>query len=546
MQRRFLTWAIRVAGRPGWAGRQRRRPGRWFAVLLLLMLAVSACGGPAGSSSNGSATQGGTLTTAIGTNPDSLDPAAQTTTTVEQIVDMMVETLVTIDAQGKVKPLLATSWQESPNGLTYTFTLRKNVKFQDGERFDAAAVKFSIGRLLDPSTFKAQPGDLQLVRDVRVIDADHVAFDLKQRFTPFLDTLTQTSTGIIAPGSVNVAPNSPSKIVQPVGTGPYRFQSWVKDDHVAMTRFTGYWGKPPAYRTQTYKIVPDAAAGEASIRAGQVQVDYLPPPNDIPSLRHNPDLKLILGPSDRTIQIVINNADQRQPMLQKPEVRQALNYAIDRSAIVKNILFGAAKPLNAPMSQSLFGYCKVGSYAYDPSRARKLLQDAGAAGMTLRLISPQGRYLGDYSVAQAVAGELRAVGLNIQLANPMDWATYIGVTHVTPAAATFDLAVNGWAPAYLNANQQLEEWQKSYWPPAGSGYAFYDNPQIDTLVQQAVTSTSQQEEAARYCQAETMVWNQAPWIFLYNQDNPFVVSSRVTGVYGLPNEKFITTWASPS
>src|SRR5437016_11982052 len=99
-----------------------------------------------------------------------------------------------------------------------------------------------------------------------------------------------------------------------------------------------------------------------------------------------------MAPSDRTIQIVINTQDQAQPLMNKPEVRQALNYAVDKNAIIKNVLFNAAVPLDAPMSKTLFGYCSVGSYPYDPNKAKSLLQSAGAGGMSVKMVSPTGRY----------------------------------------------------------------------------------------------------------------------------------------------------------
>src|SRR2546423_6660065 len=135
---------------------------RVVSLLMLAGLGLAACGTGGGGQQQASSgpKHGDTLKVAIGIDPDTMDPAAQTTTTSSQIVDMMAETLVTIDEKGALKPLLATSWQQSSDGLSWTFTLRSNVKFSDGTPFNAAAVKFSVDRLLSPSTFRAQPGAL--------------------------------------------------------------------------------------------------------------------------------------------------------------------------------------------------------------------------------------------------------------------------------------------------------------------------------------------------------------------------------------------------
>src|SRR5262249_6962699 len=153
------------------------------------------------------------------------------------------------------------------------------------------------------------------------------------------------------------------------------------------------------YDTQIYKIVPEAASREALVKSGGADVIVLPPANDIPALAADPTLHVILGPSDRTVQVIINTADTTQPLLQKPEVRQALDYAIDKNAIIKNVMFGAATPLNAPMATSLFGYCQTGTYGYDAAKAKSMLQAAGAAGMSVKLVSPTGRYVQDIQVA---------------------------------------------------------------------------------------------------------------------------------------------------
>jgi ABC-type transport system substrate-binding protein len=520
---------------------------RTLAACLTAGALLLACGGTSGSNqSTTGPKQGGTLTTAIGIDPDTLDPAALTTTTVGQIVLMMVEPLATVDQNGKVQPVLATKWEMAPDGLSYTYTLRQGVKFSDGEPFNAQAVKFSLDRMLAPTTFKSQPGVLRVIKDTQVIDDSHVKINLKQPFAPFVSAMAQGVAGIIAPNSVNQAPNTPATIAQPVGTGPYVFKERVKGDHITMTKNPNYWGQKPSYQTQTYKIVPEAASRESLVKAGQVDVAHLPPANDIPALKNNPDVKMVLGPSDRTIQMIINNQDKDQPLLSKPEVRQALNYAVNKQAIVKNVLFGAAEPVNSTMTNSLFGYCKTGSYDYNPNKAKQMLQQAGASGMTVKMIAPQGRYISDYNVAQAIAGDLRNVGLKVDLGNPMDWPTYQATTTVAPEKAVTDLHLLGWAPQYLDASQNLTQFQKDQWAPTGQATAYYDDPQASALIQKANGESNDAQRKQDYCQAQQIIWKGAPWIFLYNQKNPFVVSNKVTGVYGLPNEQFKTTWASPA
>jgi peptide/nickel transport system substrate-binding protein len=522
-----------------------------LAALLAVAGLLVACGGGSQQSSGGPK-HGGTLKVAIGIDPDTLDPAAQTTTTSAQIVDMMAETLVRVDEKGAVQALLATKWEGAADGLSYTFTLRQGIKFQDGTPFNAQAVKFSIDRLLSPKTFKAQPailGGKTGIDHVDVVDDSHVKFTLKTRLAPFVAAMTQTVAAIISPASVTVAPNKPEQVTQPIGTGPYKFQERVAGDHITMAANKDYWGTKKAnYDTQEYKVVPEAASREAQVTSGGVDVINLPPANDIPALQANSNVKVILGPSDRTIQIVINTQDQAQPLLQKPEVRQALNYAVDKNAIIQKVLFGAANPLDGPMAKTLFGYCSVGSpYTFDPAKAKSLLQSAGASGMSVKLVSPTGRYVQDIQVANAVAGYLRDAGLKVDGPGTTDWPTYVPTyTLAPPSQAKTDLHLLGWAPAYLDAQQQFEQFYSPRTPPAGQESSYYKNPQVDALIEQGNTGTDSTQRQKTYCDAAKLVWKDAPWIFLYNQRYPLVTTSKVTGVTGLPNEKFVTTWASPA
>ncbi len=523
---------------------------RLFAVFVAGSLLAAACGtgGGQGGSTPGPK-QGGTLKTAVGIDPDTLDPAAQTTTTSQQIIDMIVEPLVTIDQQGNVKPLLATAWTASPDGLAYTFTLRPGVKFHDGTPFNAAAVKFSLERLaVDKRTFKPQPGILggkNGIDHVDAVDDTHARVVLKGPNAPFLAALTQTVAGIICPNSVSVAPNTFATIAQPCGTGPYKFKERVNGDHITLVRNDDYWGTRPSYATQEYRIIPEAATREAAVRSGQVDVAYLPPANDIPALQNDKTVTVILGPSDRTLQIILNNQDPNQPLLAKKEVRQALNYAVDKQAIVKNVMFGAATVLDAPSAKTLFGYCPVGAYPYDPNKAKQMLAAAGATGMKVKFVAPTGRYVQDIQVAQVVAGYLREAGVQVDGPATMDWPSYLGTVNVPPPGKV-DMHFLGWAPGYLDESQQMNQFTKTQWPNAGLATSYYTNPEVENLITKALTETDQNQRKADYCSAQKLIWDDAPWIFLYNQKNPIVTSAKVKNVYGLPNEKFVTTWASPA
>jgi peptide/nickel transport system substrate-binding protein len=508
-----------------------------------VVLVVSGCGG---GSTGGGSKQGDKLTVAIGIDPDTIDPMRQTTTTVQNIVQMVVETLVHVDTDGKVQPLLATSWQTASDGLSWTFTLRSGIQFTDGEPFNAAAAKASLDRDLTPGNTCPLCGPFRSVKSIDAVDETHLRLNLKQPVAPLLGLLTEVTFGFVAPNTIQQGTDTFKDQEKPVGTGPYLLTDRVKGDHVTLSRNDKYWGTKPNYKTQQFKIVPEAASREALVRAGQADVILLPPVSDIPAMQKDSTLKVILAPGDRTIFLAFNTQDPVQPLLQKPEVRQALNYAVNKDQIVKSILFGAATPMDAPMAQSLFGYCKVGSYDYDPNKAKQMLAAAGASNLSIKFVAPTGRYIQDFQAAQAIANDLSAVGVKLDGPRTMDWPTYLGTINVPPAKASVDLHLLGWAPGYLDASQAMVQFQSTSWPPAGLATSYYKNPQVDSLLAKANSESDSAARKSDYCTASKLIWSDAPWIFLWVQKFPIVTSAKVTGVQSIPNESFYTVYASPA
>ena len=514
-------------------------------VFLIGVLVMSACGGSGGPTTSGPK-QGDKLTIAIGVDPDYMDPMRQQTTTIQNIVSMVVETLVRVDTDGSVKPLLATSWQTSSDGTTWTFTLKSGVKFTDGAAFTAAAVKANFDRILNKDNICPLCGPFRGVQSVEAVDDTHVKLNLKQPIAPLLGLLTEVTFGFLSPSTIAVGtPEYKDQEKQLVGTGPYTFTERVKGDHVTLTRNDKYWGQKANYKTQMFKIVPEAASREALVRAGQADVILLPPASDLPALAKDSTVKLILAPGDRTIFLSFNT-QTGNPLLQKPEVRQALNYAINKDQIIKSILFDAAAPMDAPMASSLFGYCKTGSYQYDPNKAKQMLQAAGASNLSIKFVAPTGRYIQDFQAAQAAANDLSAVGVKVDGPKTMDWPTYLGTINVPPDKASVDLHLLGWAPGYLDASQAMVQFQSSQWPKNGLATSYYKNPQVDTLLAKANSESDQAARQTDYCAASKIIWNDAPWIFLWVQKFPIVTTTKVTGVQSIPNESFYTVYASPA
>jgi peptide/nickel transport system substrate-binding protein len=472
-----------------------------------------------------------------------------TTTTVGDIMRMIVESLVKTDQDGKLQPGLASSWQAAPDGMSWTFTLRSGVLFSDGAPFDAAAVKTTFDRAVDPTNTCQCLTMPRALKSVEVIDPEHVRFllNLPVAGDAFLGLLSMPAFGILSPRAIQKGTPDYKLQDHPVGTGPYILTGRVKGDHMTLTRNDDYWGRRPTFRQQVVMVVPDAATREALVRSGQAQMVVLPPASDLPAIQNDPTVKVLLAAGDRSVYIAINTVDKEQPLLQNVQVRQALNYAINRDAILKSTLFGAAQPMTSTMAPSLFGYCQVpNQYRYDPDLARSMLQKANAANLTVKLMAPAGRYIQDYQAAQNIAYDLRAVGVNVQGPGTADWPTYLATINVPADRATTDLHMLGWAPNYLDADSAMAMFDPGQIPPHGLATAYYDNPAVTALIRKAQVETNRDARAQEYCAAETQVWNDAPWIFLWVQRYPIVYSSLVTGIISIPTESFNSTYAQPA
>ncbi len=480
------------------------------------------------------------LSIAIATNIDSFDPHLTSSFAVANVVDYMVETLVKADVNGDIVPGLAKTWEASEDGLVYTLHLQEGVSFSDGTPFNAEAVKYNIERFLDEQLQNTKNPYNKII-NVEAVDETTVKFYLEKPSSEILPALSNTNIGMISPASVPKDTETYLTIgtTAPIGTGPYVLKEYVTDSRVVVERNLAYWGVAPYYDEIEFQIVPEAATRESLLLSGQVDLAVLPPITDLPALDANPDVVVIRGNTARIIFIGLNTQSE---YLSDVRVRQALNYAIDKEAIVNNILLGNAVPVVSPMPESFFGFCQTEpQYTYDPDKARELLADAGVpAEFTLKFIAPTGRYAQDFQVAEAISGFLAEVGITA-IPETADWATYMSWVLVGPEEADRDMYVLGWAGGYPHGSHTMSILTADTFFNRG----YYNNPEVDALAAAADSAITTEDSADLYCQANQIIWDDAPWIFLYQQGYPVIHSSQITGITVLPSEKFDTSAAMP-
>jgi len=482
---------------------------------------------------------------AIDLDPDTLDPAGQTNPTVQSIVDYMAETLVRIQPDGKIGPGLALVWEASPDLLMYRFELRRDVRFHDGSTLTSEAVKHTFERFLNQELRVPLRSPFDIVTAIVPLDTYSFRIYLKESSRFFLHKLASTEMAIISPGHARAFPTTFNE--EPIGTGPYRFKERRKGESVVLERFEGYWGKRPHYPLVQFRIVPEVATRESLLLANQVEVILQPPLSDLPALQRNPNLRVHLTPTVRSTFVGMDLTLPGGTPLSIKKVRQALNFAVDRDGIIRNVLFGAATPMDAPMAPSLIGYSRIAPYGYDPGRARQLLLEGGTPALALRLVHSTGRSMPEAQaaqIAQALAGNLQEVGVNVDLIGS-DWPSFLAAINVPEDRGTAHLHLFNWMPAFMDASQQMTQFVRAHWPPQGLATSHYSNPRVEQLVEQAAAERDDQRRNDLYGEAQRIVWDDAPWLFLWTPSLPMVHSAQLKGITSLPNEKLSAVYAQP-
>ncbi len=475
----------------------------------------------------------------IGIDADTFNPQEQTTLLFGNICNLIYDDLFFQTSEGKLEPRLATDYEASPDGLTWTIHLRKGVKFSDGTPFNAAALKLTLDRALDRNMRVPLRFLIVMIKEATVVDDDTIQLHLRYPFAPLAATLSMPIVSPISPAAIEKFGQDVRQ--NPVGAGAYVFQEWVKGDRIVLTRNETYYGPQPTVEKIIFQIVPDAATREAMLRAGQLDICYKPLPSNVASLEADPNISLAMPLSVRTVYMGMNC---QKGVTTNKLVRQAFNYAVDKKAICHKILFDVAVPMEGPCSQIAFGFSKMPQeYDYDPEKAKELLEKAGFDfSQTVHMRTCQGRYLFDTQVSEAVQAYLQAIGVKVEL-RVFDWPTYIAGAMKPLDQTELELYLLGWACTTMDADMQLfGQFHSSTHPPKGLGTAFYDNPAYDKAIEATRLEQDPQKRAALLKKAAEILWDDCPWIWLFTEKFLLAYRSDLEGLVVTPAEMFYPTY----
>lgn len=462
--------------------------------------------------------------------PKALDPAAVTAVNDFRILMNVYDGLVRYkDGTLEVEPALATSWEISEDGTEYTFTLREGVKFHDGTDFNAEAVKFNFDRMLNEEHPYHNTGPFPLafffsaISSTEVVDDITVHFTLNEPYAPFLSNLAYPTGLIVSPAAVRQYGADFGR--NPSGTGPFTFTEWRSNEAVVIEANADYWDGAPKLQTVVFRPITDANTRTAEMLAGEIDLMVEVPPIALSEFRGNAyRIHEQAGPH---VWFLILNAKEG-PFADK-RVRQAANYAVNKEALVNEVLEGTAEVAAGPTPPAFaWAYNRaLEPYPYDPDKARELIAAAGAEGAELTFYVTEGGsgMLDPVAMGTAIQADLEAVGFDVKI-ETYEWNTFLG--EVNPGLeGKADMAEMAWMTNDPDTLPFLAL-RSGAWPDKGgfnSGY--YSNPKVDELLEAARASTDQDDRARLYKEMQTIVQDDAPWVFVANWKQGAVTSSRV-------------------
>lgn len=418
---------------------KRARPGRGralpLAVLLLawllafLMSVVGASSARAAARGDDSPRE---LRVAMQLEPPLLDPTAGAASPIGELVyGNVFEGLLTLGEDGQPKPRLASAWEALDDGLRYRFQLRAGVRFHDGTPFDAAVAKFALDRARAPDSPNPQRTALSAIERVDVIAPLMLELRLRQRSGRLPVALAAAAAVMVAPGSAD------TNRTAPVGTGPWRFDSWRRGDSVLLRRNDAYWGPPAPLERLRFRFIPDPTAAYAALMAGDIDLfPNFPSPENLAQFRADRRFAVEIGSSEGETLLAFNH---RQPLLAQLAVRRAISHAIDRQALIDGAMFGYGEPIGSHFPPRNAAYLDLtGASAYDRALARRLLAEAGvkpADVAPLRMKLPPTFYA--RRCGEILAAQLAAIGLRVEIQN-LEWAQWLDQVYTRH---DFDLTV---------------------------------------------------------------------------------------------------------
>lgn len=508
-----------------------------FVITMAVFFVLNGCS--SSQSSNGNTKGGSQETLVIGRGGDSvyLDPALPTDGESFKVTRNIFENLVNFNYEKQnneiVNTGLAKKWKISNHNQTYTFYLRKGIQFQDGTAFDAKAVVFNFERWANPKNkgrVKYYPvlfGGFKkkdIIKSVKAKNQYTVQITLNRPFAPFLRELAMPPFAIASPTAIKKWGKEFTK--HPVGTGPFKFVKWKPNNIIVLKKNDHYWknGYPKLNRV-IFKVIKNNHSRLTALENGEIDLMTGLNPSDLPAVKGKKNIKVFYRPP-------LNTGYLGMTVTRKPfnnvKVRKAMNYAINKKAIVHAFYSKKAKVAVSPLPPTIPGFdSKLKPYSYNPQKAKKLLTQAGyphGFSMELWAMPVPRPYMPDgKKIAQAIQADLAKVGIQAKIVS-YDWATYLQKASKGEA----DAFLLGWTGGTGGADAFLSNLFSSS-SIGGNNTARFSSQKVDQLLVKARAEESQKKREQTYKKIQMIIHKKAPWVPIVHSTPPLAGNSHLTG-----------------
>lgn len=465
-----------------------------------------------------------TVVMLIENSPTNLDPRVGLDASSEHIDQLIFDSLVKHNNHFGFAPDLATDW-ETPNPLTYIFHLRKDVYFQNGKPFTSRDVKWTFDSMLNGSMITVKTGSYQDLASITTPDRWTVIFHLKRPDNTFIENLADGAIGIVPYGSGNNFGQ------HPIGTGPFEFVSQQFDRDVVLARNPHCWSTEPKISRVRFDVVPDATTRALELQKGSADVELNSLPADtVTALSHNPKLIVDSTPGTNLNYIVFN---LRNPILSHVQVRQAIAAAINRPLIIQALFDGRARLAESLLPPAHWAWTKTPPHDYNPALANHLLDEAGFRrgkdGIRFHISLQTSTDETTRLIALAMQAELASVGIALDVKSYEFGTFYADLTH-----GNFEMAISRW----IGGNEQPDifRYQFAYAsvPPFGANRGYYDNPEVNQRIADALVAPTLAQEIQDYAQVQQLTARDLPTFDLWYLNTVMVHTRRLTHVQIVP------------
>jgi len=526
--------------------------GRWNTLrfpacaALVAVLAVGLLGLAAPADAQ---KRGGTLTIVRPTDPVSLDPHTETTAPGAWVYYNILEPLIYLDEKMTIQPRLATSY-EVMTPTKVRFKLRAGVKFHDGTPFNAAAVKFTFDRALKGTPVARWASLVGPITGAEVVDDLTVDIVTKEPYGPILRAMAMLYPSIVSPAAVQKLGDG--FLRAPVGTGPFKFVEWKTNTHIIIERNPDYWGEKALLDRVMFKVVPEEGARMIALQTGDADMVMFPSPAQLPTFRKDPKYTVHEVAGLRVVYVGLN---LKMPPLDDVRVRQALIQAVDRKAILENIVEALGVAPRSVLSPGVFGFKDMQFdqlYPFDRNKAKALLAQAGwtpgpdgilqkgGQKLTLNWLAQRGRYPKDGEITEAVQQMWREIGVDAKV-EFREWATVFNEYNQVEFNRhnwTF-----GWVTTNADADYSLfQQFHSKQMKPVGWNRTHFSNPRADELLEGARRSLNQTEREKMYFEVQDILAKDPNWVPIYNTREIIITRASVKGFVIHPIEYNLGLW----